>query len=78
MSTAAEKQQLWNSLGAAVFGNDTGADVDFHVTSRDGQLAISTKPVATPSPVVANVGGYGITWPMLLIGAALAFLLVRK
>lgn len=77
-ATPEERQRLWNYLGGVVFGNDTGAQVDFHITSRDGQIAIDTKPVAAAAPVVANVGGFAITWPMVLIGGAVLFLLARK
>lgn len=78
VTTADDKRRLWDGLGAVVFGYDTGADVDFHVTSRDGKVAIGTKPVTVASPVVATVGGYGITLPVVLLGAAALFLLVRK
>ena len=72
-----ERRRLWNGLGALVFGDDIGSDVDFRISSRNGQIAIDTRP-APVSPVVANVGGYGITLPMVLIGAAVAFLVLRK
>lgn len=76
--TDEEKRRLWNSIGGLLIGDDTGAAVDFHVTSRAGQVVIDTKPTAATSPVIANVGGFGITLPMLLIGGVLAFLAFRK
>lgn len=78
VATADDQRRLWDGLGAVVFGYDTGADVDFHVTSRDGKVAIGTRPVTVASPVVATVGGYGITLPVVLIVGAALFLLVRK
>lgn len=75
--TDAEKRQLWNTVGGLLIG-DSGGDVDFHITTRAGQVAIDTKPVAPASPVIANVGGIGVTLPMMLIIGAVAFLVLRK
>lgn len=78
VQTDDDKRRLWNVLGGLVLGNDTGGEYDFHITSRGGQIAIGTQPVVPASPVIANVGGIGITLPMVLIGGIVAFLVLRK
>lgn len=79
VQTADQKQRLWNGLGGVLFGDDSAGEVDFHITSRAGQVVIDTRPAPViPSTVVANVGGFGITWPMVLIAGVVAVLALRK
>lgn len=71
-----DKRRLWNAVGGLFIGDSAG-DSDFSVSTRNGRVSINTGPAV--SPVVANVGGYGITMPMvLLVGAVLALIVARK
>lgn len=70
-------QRLWQAVGSLAFGDGTDSDVGIHVTNRAGQITVDAGP-ATPAPV-ATVGGFAITWPLLLIGGGvLALLVLRK
>lgn len=71
-------QRLWQGLGGLIFGGQDGQPVDVIVTNRGGQISLDARPVAQAAPVVATVGGFQVTWPMVLIGGAVAYLLLRR
>lgn len=60
-------RRIWQGLGGLIFGQDAGSEVDLVVRNDGGRITLDARPVYQPAPPIATVGGFQITFPMVLV-----------